>query len=65
MTFRKGNIAVLCKEDAAKCEFCGKVAELRPYGPNRERICFQCMKKDEATAHRVFGRDILGLGETH
>lgn len=24
------------------CEFCGAVAECRPYGPNDEQICFDC-----------------------
>ena len=24
------------------CEYCGKVAETRPYGRNNEEICFQC-----------------------
>jgi hypothetical protein len=37
--------------DPAKCEMCGKIAELRPYGPNNEAICFECGNKDpEATA---------------
>jgi hypothetical protein len=35
-----------------KCELCGVVAELRPYGPNRERICYECGMKDRATTER-------------
>lgn len=32
------------------CELCGRVTELRPYGPNGEDICFSCgMKDQEAT----------------
>lgn len=65
MTKRIGNIAVIAAEPEAKCEFCGAEKELRPYGPNRERICFKCAMKDEATTARVFNRDILGGGETH
>lgn len=36
------------------CEMCGKVDELRPYGPNYERICFDCgMKNEELTRARM------------
>jgi hypothetical protein len=42
------------REPAAKCEFCGEQKELRPYGPNGERICFRCMKKDEPAAMKQF-----------
>lgn len=65
MTHRADNIVVICPEPDAKCEFCGKEDELRPYGPNRERICFDCAMKDEATTKRIFSRDVLGDGETH
>jgi len=39
---------------------CGQVDELRPYGPNYERICFECgMKNEELTQQRcheyIFG----------
>lgn len=33
----------------AKCELCSAEAELRPYGPNGEKICFDCGMKDEKT----------------
>ena len=37
------------------CEICGTFEELRPYGKRlesgrRQRICFDCMKKDEPAA---------------
>lgn len=51
--------------DESECEFCGKWSETRPYGPNREYICFDCAMKDEATTRRIFARDVLGDGETH
>lgn len=38
----------------AKCEMCGKVEELRPYGPNGESVCFVCAMKDEEAAERQF-----------
>ena len=37
-----------------ECSFCGQEAELRPYGPNREEICYECAMKDEETTTRVF-----------
>ena len=30
-----------------QCDLCGQVAELRPYGPNGEAVCFPCGMKDE------------------
>ena len=47
------------------CELCGAEEECRPYGPNREWICFTCGMKDKATTGRVFARDVLDQGETH
>ncbi len=41
-------------EPDARCEFCGKVDELRPYGPKGERLCFDCAMKDEKAAKRQF-----------
>jgi pentose-5-phosphate-3-epimerase len=29
------------------CEYCGKVEELRPYGMNGAKICFDCGMKPE------------------
>lgn len=37
-----------------RCELCGKVDETRPYGPNEEEVCFDCMMKDEPAAKRAF-----------
>jgi hypothetical protein len=42
------------EEPDGQCEFCGKWEELRPYGPNNERICFTCGMKDEETTGRKF-----------
>lgn len=49
MSQRIGNIIILAVEPDGKCELCGKVDELRPYGPNGERICFDCGMKYERT----------------
>ena len=54
-------VVVIEQEAEAKCEQCGTVAELRPYGPNRERICFACGQKNpDITSHR-FASDVLGV----
>jgi len=45
-----------------KCQLCGKEAELRPYGPNGEWICFECGMKDEETTKKRFKSFILGSG---
>jgi hypothetical protein len=37
------------QERDEKCELCGKIAELRPYGKNGEFICFPCGMEDEKT----------------
>jgi hypothetical protein len=36
------------------CELCGKKAELRPYGPKGESICFECGMIDEETTKNKF-----------
>lgn len=56
----RGYIAV---EPDTKCEFCGKVSECRPYGPNKESICFDCAMRDEEMTQKrmrqhVFGEDL-------
>lgn len=45
---------IISKEKPQQCDFCGKIAELRPYGPKGECICFQCGMKDEASAKKQF-----------
>lgn len=43
-----------------RCQLCGKVAELRPYGPNGEFVCFPCGMKDEASVKRQFEKLLDG-----
>lgn len=46
MSFRIGNVAVIVPEpENAKCEECGKMEELRPYGKGGACICFDCAQK--------------------
>ena len=33
---------IIAQEPDQVCEFCGTIAECRPYGPNSEQICFEC-----------------------
>lgn len=51
---------VIAEERPQQCDLCGKVAELRPYGPNGEAVCFECGMKDEEAAKRAFARHVLG-----
>ena len=48
--------AVSERENPQQCDFCGKIAELRPYGPNEEVICIECAKKDPKTTEKMMGR---------
>lgn len=45
----------------AKCELCGAIGELRPYGPNGENICFDCGMKNEPETARQ--KDKLWVGK--
>lgn len=42
------------------CEYCGKISELRPYGKNGAKICFECGMKPEnkQTTDKAF-EDVL------
>ncbi|MEW6506376.1 MAG: hypothetical protein AB1432_01390 [Bacteroidota bacterium] len=47
------------KDDEGKCAYCGKVDDLRPYGKNNERICFECGMKDEETTQKKIEEHLL------
>jgi hypothetical protein len=53
-------VFVIQEEPFQQCDSCGKIAELRPYGPNGECICFDCGMKDEDTTKRMFNKVALG-----
>lgn len=42
------------------CEMCGKSDELRPYGKNGERICFECGQKDPETTELMMEKNLFG-----
>ena len=56
MTTAKNGVVILEREQPQQCDLCGKIAELRPYGPNGEMVCFPCGMKDEAAARRQFSK---------
>jgi formylmethanofuran dehydrogenase subunit E len=47
-------------EKPQQCDACGEIAELRPYGPNGECICFNCAMKDEPTTKKMMGKVLFG-----
>lgn len=51
---------IICDEPEQQCDLCGKIAELRPYGPNGECICHECGMKDEETTNRMMGIVLFG-----
>ena len=36
---------VIEAEEPQQCDYCGAIAELRPYGKNGAAICFDCGRK--------------------
>ena len=43
-----------------KCEDCGVMDELRPYGKNAAMVCFDCAMKDEENAQAMFNKQLNG-----
>ncbi len=60
MTEKVGNLVILQAENPQQCDFCGTIAELRPYGPNGETICFDCGQKDIKTTEKMMGIKLFG-----
>ena len=53
-------LGIIEAEPPDACDLCGKKAELRPYGPNGERVCFECGMKNEKACEIGFRRLVLG-----
>lgn len=53
-------MTTLIKAGSSACQLCGKQAELRPYGPQGEWICFACGMLDEETTKKQFGNFLDG-----
>lgn len=60
MTKRVGNVVVVQATVPSKCELCGSIAELRPYGPHGEYICYPCGMKHRESTERAFERLLDG-----
>lgn len=56
---------IIYAEKPQQCDLCGKVEELRPYGPRGEAICFECGMKDEATTTKMALRYLFPDGKQH
>jgi hypothetical protein len=54
MSKKIGKIFIIEEEEKQQCDLCGKIAELRPYGPNGEAICFECGMKNIEVTQRKF-----------
>lgn len=42
MSEKMGNTFVIEQTEPQLCEYCGQIAELRPYGKNGANICYKC-----------------------
>jgi len=60
MSRRVGNIIIIEPEPDDVCDLCGKVDELRPYGPNGELICYDCGMKNQEVTYRMMCRVLFG-----
>lgn len=61
MSKRIGNVSIIAEEPEMVCFLCGKIDEVRPYGPNGEEICYDCGMKNERETNiqmniRLFGQ---------
>lgn len=53
-------IPVIAVEGDGKCELCGKVEEVRPYGPGGKNICYGCGQKDKARTEHNMAIQLFG-----
>lgn len=51
---------VISEEPMQVCELCGVIDECRPYGPNKEKVCYACGCKDPKAMQRGFESYVLG-----
>lgn len=54
-------IAFIFEEKDDICEECGKIAELRPYGKNGAKICFECGMKNEKEIEKNMSRILFDI----
>lgn len=63
MSFRVGNVAVICEQPDARCSQCGEVTDVRPYGPNGAMVCYDCAMKDPKGTQRRMNKELFGENE--
>lgn len=61
MTKKVGDTLFIYGEPDAKCESCGEVDELRPYGKDGANICYECAMKDKSTTKVMFVKRMNGV----
>ena len=54
---------IIAAEKPQQCDDCGKIAELRPYGPDGSTVCFTCAMKDKREMERQFCK-VMGWEDT-
>ena len=47
-------------ERPQQCDLCGKINELRPYGPKGEMVCFVCAMRDAEAAKKRMAQYLFG-----
>lgn len=55
-----GGVIFIEEEPPQQCDLCGKIDELRPYGPKGECICYDCGMLDPETTNRMMGKMLFG-----
>lgn len=58
MTTILPGMIVIENEKPQQCDLCGVIAELRPYGPNGECICYDCGEKNPEVTQKMMTRAI-------
>jgi len=63
MSRRVGNRIIIEAEPPQQCDLCGEIAELRPYGPQGEKICVPCGELDPEVTERMMKRVLFGIDD--
>ena len=50
-------------ERPQQCDLCGVIAELRPYGPNGEAVCFDCGMANPEATEAAFKARLVGVDD--
>lgn len=57
-------VIIVTPESPQQCDLCGKIDELRPYGPGYSMICFDCGQLDPEGTERRMGVRLFGEPDT-